>query len=105
MITKNEKKVLRMLFAELGKDNSINQIAKACNLAPNGAFKILRKFEKEGMAIAGSNPESGLCEILENKNHPWFVGVQFHPEFKSRPLRPHPLFTAFLKACIGRKKF
>ncbi|MBS3140521.1 hypothetical protein J4405_00075 [Candidatus Woesearchaeota archaeon] len=52
MITKNEKKVLRMLFAELGKDNSINQIAKACNLAPNGAFKILRKFEKEGILEA-----------------------------------------------------
>ena len=58
------------------------------------------RFEKAGMVVAGSNPESGLCEILESKNHPWFVGVQFHPEFKSRPLRPHPLFRDLLKAAI-----
>ena len=57
-------------------------------------------FEKNGMIIAGVNPETGLCEILENKNHPWFVGVQSHPEFTSRPLRPHPLFRDFIKAAI-----
>ena len=60
------------------------------------------RFEKAGMVVAGSNPESGLCEILESKNHPWFVGVQFHPEFKSRPLRPHPLFRDLVKAARGR---
>lgn len=58
------------------------------------------RFEKTGMAVAGINPESGLCEIMENTNHPWFVGVQFHPEFKSRPLRPHPLFLGLVKACL-----
>ena len=62
----------------------------------NNAYK--EKFAEKGMAVAGVNPESGLCEILENKNHPWFVGVQFHPEFLSRPLRPHPLFRDFVKA-------
>lgn len=64
----------------------------------NNAYQ--EAFEKNGMVVAGINPESGLCEILENKKHPWFVGVQFHPEFKSRPLRPHPLFRDFIKAAI-----
>ena len=64
----------------------------------NNAYK--EAFEKNGMIVAGVNPETGLCEILENKNHPWFVGVQSHPEFTSRPLRPHPLFRDFIKAAI-----
>lgn len=58
------------------------------------------QFEQAGMKISGINPESGLCEILENTKHPWFVGVQFHPEFKSRPLTPHPLFRDFIKASL-----
>ena len=61
------------------------------------------RFEKAGMVVAGTNPDSGLCEILENINHPWFVGVQFHPEFKSRPLRPHPLFRDFIKSAREQK--
>ncbi|MEK7493725.1 MAG: CTP synthase, partial [Patescibacteria group bacterium] len=64
----------------------------------NNAYK--EAFEKNGMVVAGVNPETGLCEILENKNHPWFVGVQSHPEFKSRPLRPHPLFRDFITATL-----
>ena len=67
-----------------------------------------KSFEENGMMIAGKNPQSGLCEILENKNHPWFVGVQFHPEFKSRPLSPHPLFSDFVRASNAeqmRKKY
>ena len=55
-------------------------------------------LEKNGMVIAGIHPERNLVEIIELKNHPFFVGTQFHPEFKSRPLRPHPLFRAFLRA-------
>lgn len=62
----------------------------------NNIYK--ERFAEKGMKVAGTNPESGLCEILENTNHPWFVGVQFHPEFLSRPLRPHPLFREFIKA-------
>ncbi len=55
-------------------------------------------YKKNGMIIAGINPDKDLVEIIELKDHPWFVGVQFHPEFKSRPLRPHPLFREFIKA-------
>ena len=56
------------------------------------------KFEKKGMLFTGISPDNKLPEIIELKNHPWFVGVQYHPEFKSRPLNPHPLFSSFIKA-------
>jgi len=55
-------------------------------------------LEKKGLVMAGINPEKDLVEIIEIKNHPFFVATQFHPEFKSRPLRPHPLFREFIKA-------
>ena len=55
-------------------------------------------FEKKGMIFSGLSPDNKLPEIIELKNHPWFIAVQFHPEFKSRPLVPHPLFSSFIKA-------
>lgn len=51
-----------------------------------------------GMMISGKNPERDLVEMIELKSHPWFIGCQFHPEFKSRPLSPHPLFVSFIKS-------
>ncbi len=56
------------------------------------------KFENKGLIFSGISPDNKLPEIIELKNHPWFIGVQFHPEFKSRPLSPHPLFSSFIKA-------
>jgi len=56
------------------------------------------KLEKKGLIISGVNPERNLVEIIELHNHPFFLGTQFHPEFTSRPLRPHPLFLEFIKA-------
>ena len=67
----------------------------------NIAFKD--KFEKKGMIFSGLSPDNKLPEIIELKNHPWFIGVQFHPEFKSRPLSPHPLFSSFIKAAKNHK--
>ncbi|OGG90598.1 CTP synthase [Candidatus Kuenenbacteria bacterium RIFCSPLOWO2_02_FULL_42_16] len=61
-------------------------------------------MEKAGLRIAGVNPDRHLVEIVEVKDHPWMVGVQFHPEFKSRPLRPHPLFREFIRAAVKRYK-
>jgi len=55
---------------------------------------------KNGLIMAGINPEKDLVEIIEIENHPFFVATQFHPEFKSRPLAPHPLFKEFIKASI-----
>ncbi len=60
------------------------------------------EVDKAGLQIVGVNPQTDLVEIVELKNHPFFVGTQFHPEFKSRPMRPHPLFREFIKA--GLKK-
>jgi len=61
------------------------------------------QFEKNGMIFSGLSPDNKLPEIIELKNHPWFVAVQFHPEFKSRPLKPHPLFSSFIKAAKNHK--
>ena len=61
-------------------------------------------FKKNGMIIAGLNPDKDLVEIIEIEDHPWFVGVQFHPEFKSRPLRPQPLFREFIGAAKAYQK-
>jgi CTP synthase len=60
------------------------------------------RFEKKGLRVAGINPQRDLVEIVEVIEHPWMVGVQFHPEFKSRPLQPHPLFREFIKACVKK---
>lgn len=61
------------------------------------------ELKKEGMLMAGISPDEKLVEIVEVKDHPWFVGTQFHPEFKSRPNRPHPLFVGFVKAALNYK--
>jgi len=66
----------------------------------NNEFKEL--LEKKGMLMAGINPKQELVEIVEIPSHPFFIGVQFHPEFKSRPLRSHPLFRGFIKNCIKK---
>lgn len=64
----------------------------------NDAFKTA--FQENGLHITGILPKQGLCEIVEVKNHPWMVGVQFHPEFKSKPNKAHPLFKDFIEAAI-----
>jgi CTP synthase len=60
------------------------------------------QFEKKGMIFSGLSPDNKLPEIIELKNHPWFIAVQFHPEFKSRPLEPHPLFSSFIMAAKNK---
>lgn len=67
----------------------------------NNKYKAL--FDKNGMVASGICKERDLVEIVELPDHPWFVGVQFHPEFKSKPLAPHPLFVHFVKASLKRK--
>ncbi len=65
----------------------------------NNKFRAI--FEKHGMGLSGICEERDLVEIVELPGHPWFLGVQFHPEFKSKPLSPHPLFTQFVRAALG----
>tara|TARA_B100001964_G_scaffold187071_1_gene207929 strand:- start:1583 stop:2692 length:1110 start_codon:yes stop_codon:yes gene_type:complete len=66
--------------------------------------KYLNQFKKEGFVYSGMSPDNLLPEILESKNHSWYIGVQFHPELKSRPQNPHPLFISFIEACIRKDK-
>lgn len=61
-------------------------------------INFLEKFEEKKMIFSGVSPDNKLPEAVEYKNHPWFIGVQFHPEFKSRPLAPHPIFSSFIAA-------
>tara|TARA_Y100000310_G_scaffold10731_1_gene11415 strand:- start:8058 stop:9533 length:1476 start_codon:yes stop_codon:yes gene_type:complete len=68
-------------------------------------IKYKEQFEKKGLIFSALSPDGMLPEIIELKNHPWFVGVQFHPEFRSRPFTPHPLFSSFVKAAeINKRK-
>jgi CTP synthase len=67
----------------------------------NTNFK--EKFEKAGVVFSGISPDKKLVEILELKDHPWFIGVQFHPELKSKPFAPHPLFISFIQAALKKR--
>jgi CTP synthase len=64
--------------------------------------EYLNDFEKAGLVASGTNPETGLVEIIELPNHPFFIGVQFHPEYKSTVANPHPLFVNFVRAAIAK---
>ena len=68
-------------------------------------IKYKNHFEKKGLIFSAMSPDGKLPEIIELKNHPWFIGVQFHPEFKSRPFSPHPLFSSFIEAAKKNKGF
>ena len=65
----------------------------------NNAYR--QELERAGMILSGQSPDGRLVEIVELRDHPWFVASQFHPEFKSRPDRPHPMFSAYVAACVA----
>jgi CTP synthase len=66
--------------------------------------KYLDQLKKAGLVISGLSPDGELVEIVELRDHPWFLGCQFHPEFKSTPRNPHPLFTAFIEASLRNRE-
>ncbi len=68
----------------------------------NNEFR--KDFEKKGVVFSGLSPDGKLVEIMELKNHTWYLGCQFHPEFKSKPFSPHPLFVSFIQAAINYKR-
>ena len=100
---------LGLYEAKLRNNSAINRIYKLSSIKErhrhryevNNKFKD--QFENKGLIFSGMSPDNKLPEIIELKNHPWFIGVQFHPEFKSRPLAPHPLFSSFIKASKNHK--
>ncbi len=68
----------------------------------NNAYR--KRFEENGLIATGSSPDGALVEIIELIDHPWFLAVQFHPEFKSKPTRAHPLFRDFVAAALARRE-
>ena len=68
----------------------------------NSAYR--EPLEKGGLVFSGMSPDGLLPEIVERPDHPWFVGVQFHPELKSRPFEPHPLFASFIAAAVEQSR-
>ena len=93
------------IYEALLKNNSaIKKIYKSSKIKERHRHRyevnnnLREKFEKNGLIFSGMSPDNKLPEIIELNSHPWFIGVQFHPEFKSRPLDPHPLFSSFNKA-------
>ena len=95
---------------DLKKGSAVREIYKKESIAErhrhryefNGDYK--ERIEAAGMIATGLNPDTGLVEIIEIPDHPWFVGVQYHPEYKSTVANPHPLFVAFVKASLIHKK-
>ena len=66
--------------------------------------EFMDQLKENGMIISGTSPSGELVEIIEINDHPWFLGCQFHPEFKSRPMTPHPLFRDFIKASLQKSE-
>ena len=90
--------------AKLKKNTLISRIYKSTMINERHRHRyevdknLKSKLEKKGLIFSGLSPDGSLPETIELENHPWFIGVQFHPEFKSRPFAPHPLFSSFIKA-------
>ena len=92
--------------AILKKGSKINTIYKSEEISERHRHRYevdlsyTRDFEENGFHFSGMSPDNVLPEVIESAKHKWFIGVQFHPELKSRPLAPHPLFSSFIKHCI-----
>ena len=120
---KENKRVTRKLNGDLGGTMRLGSYD--CNLKKNSKvyhiykkkriserhrhryevnFNYIKTLEKFGLCFSGMSPDGKLPEIFELENHPWYIGVQFHPELKSRPFDPHPLFISFIKAAIQRSR-
>ena len=69
-----------------------------------GGLVAVPALEKGGLIFSGMSPDNQLPEIVERPDHPWFVGVQFHPELKSKPFAPHPLFASFIEAALQQSR-
>ena len=100
----------RRLSAVLTRGSRVSQIYGTTEISErhrhryevNTAYK--GRLEQHGMRFSGMSPDGILPEIIEYDDHPWFIGVQFHPELKSRPFEPHPLFASFIGAAVEQSR-
>jgi len=96
--------------AQLVKDSKISGIYRSQKISERHRHryevnnKYLDQLKEKGLTISGVNPELNLVETVEITDHPWFVAVQYHPEFKSKPIKPHPLFVSFVQAAADHSK-
>ncbi len=94
----------------LSKDTSASEAYKQVEISERHRhrYEFNNKYRdllmSKGLVISGTSPDKELVEIVEIKDHPWFLGCQFHPEFKSKPIQPHPLFSAFIGAAVKEKR-
>ena len=92
---------LASAYAKFGKKGTVTERHRHRYEFNN---KYRSQYEKAGLRVAGTSPDGKIVEAVEITKHPFFIGTQFHPEYISRPLNPHPLFVEFIKACIKGKK-
>ncbi len=96
--------------AKLAKDSKIAEIYGTTEISERHRHryevntKYVSALEEKGVRFSGMSPDGRLPEIIENVNHPWFIGVQFHPELKSKPFDPHPLFVSFIRAAVEQSR-
>jgi CTP synthase len=96
--------------AELGHNSHVAAVYGATQISERHRhrYEVNTKYrdalEKSGLVFSGMSPDGRLPEIVERPDHPWFIGVQFHPELKSRPFEPHPLFAGFVEAALKQSR-
>ena len=101
---------LGLYEAKLRNNSAINRIYKSSSIKERHRHRyevnldLCDKFDEAGMFFAGMSPDNILPETLELNDHPWFIAVQFHPELKSRPFQPHPLFVSFINASLNQSR-
>ena len=94
------------VFKKGTKSNSIykeNKISERHRHRYEVNFYYKKLIESNGIIFSGISPDGKLAEVMEKINHPWFIGVQYHPELKSTPFNPHPLFNSFVNALLNNK--
>ena len=94
--------VARELAVELRRKLACNPNRSFDRYEVNVAYR--EAFEAAGLKMTGVSPDGLLPEIVEREDHPWFIGVQFHPELKSRPFDPHPLYASFIAAAVEQSR-
>lgn len=96
--------------AVLGRDTKVAEIYGSTEISERHRHRYevninyKERLEQQGLLFSGMSPDGLLPEIVEYQDHPWFIGVQFHPELKSKPFDPHPLFVSFIDAAIKQSR-
>jgi CTP synthase len=96
--------------AKLKKGSKVHSIYNSASISERHRHryevnaKFQKKLEDHGLCFSGFSPDGKLPEIIEISNHPFFIGVQFHPELKSKPFEPHPLFSSFINVALAQSR-